>query len=202
MSEAVVETTEEKAPTQAEKDLARAIEIITPRATDGTTDDELKILLMKDGGFPFAKAGRLFNRAMESMGARLSAKDRFELVSETLLENDFAPVDWSEVQTVVEYLASEIDSTDEKQALVAVRRFAKENGIDLPKKPKASAGPGKGRGFRGQILDWFVANVEKSDDDFVAWMKTNEKPEALIKRFLGFRENARLVHAAMTEKGL
>lgn len=198
------EGTEETEPkqTQAQIDLARAVELVSPKAKAGASDEDMVIVLISEGGFGYKKAGRLLNLALVELGVRISAKDRYEQVCELLLENDFAPTEWSEVQSVVEYLAQEIDSTNEKQALVAVRKYAKENGIDLPKKPKSGGGAGRGRGFRGQIFDWLTENVTLDDDAFKAWMTENGKPESMTKRFLAFRETARKIHANMAAAGL
>jgi hypothetical protein len=202
MSDETNETTEAiDEPTQAQQDLEKARGIVEPLASAGKSDDEMVIALIQDGGFSFKKAGRYLNKALEALGVRMSAKDRYEAVCELLLENDFEPKTWDEVKKVAEYLAEELDSTTEKQALVSVRKFAKENGIELPKKPKGGGG-GRGKGFRGEIIEWMIENATASDEDFVAWMAGNSKPEALTKRFLGFREMARKIHVKLTEAGV
>lgn len=197
------DTTEDKPQTQAQIDLGRAVEIVKPLATAGKSEDEILVTLIQDGGFGYKKAGRLMNQALVELGVKMSAKDRYEAVCELLTENDFAPTEWSEVQSVIEYIAQEIDSTNEKQAAAAVRKYAKEQGIDLPKRPKGgSGGGGRGRGFRGEIFDWMVANPAASNDDFAKWMTGHGKPESMVKRFTAFRDTAVKIHEAMKAAGL
>ncbi len=200
MSEAAVtneETTEAEAKmTQSQIDLARAVELIKEKVAAGTGEDDLMILLIQEGGFGYKKAGRMLNQALVQLNVRISAKDRYEQVCELLIENDFAPTTWDEVLGVVSYLAEEIDSTNEKQALVSVRKYAKENEIALPKKPKSES-KGRGRGFRGQIFEWMIANVKATDDDFRAFMAEAGKPESMTKRYLFFRETSVKIHEAI-----
>ena len=56
-SDETTETTEVvKEPTQAEKDLAAAVEILKPLAKAGKSEDEMAIALIQNGGFAFKKA--------------------------------------------------------------------------------------------------------------------------------------------------
>jgi hypothetical protein len=199
-TETTEETTETQ-PKQSELDLAKAKELIEPLAVAGKSEDDMVVVLIQDAEFSAKKAFRYVRLALEALGVRMSSKERYEAVCELLLENDFQPTEWDEVKKVADYLAEEIDSTTEKQALVAIRKFAKENGIELPKRPKGGGG-GRGAGFRGQIIQWCIDNATASDDDFTAWMTSHEKPESLIKRFIGFREMARKIHVKLTEAGV
>lgn len=198
MSDSENGTTEEAEPTQAEQDLERAKTIIEPLAKAGQDEDAMVVALIQSD-FGAKKAFRYVNKALISLGVRMSTKDRYETVCELLLENDFQPTEWKEVKDVAEYLAQEIDSTTEKQAMVAIRKFAKDNGVTLPDRPKGKGGGGRGAGFKGVMLNWFVENITASDDDFKAFVKGHDKPETLAKRFLGYRAMALKVHAAMVE---
>lgn len=197
-----VTETEVTEPTQAELDLASATAIVGPLHASGADDDAMVVALIQEGGFNFKKAGRLLQKALEGMGVRVSAKDRYAQVSELLLENDFAPESWDDVAATLDWLVEQVGSTTEKQALVAVKKFAKDNGIELPAKPKGGGGAGRGRGFRGEILDWLVANVAASDEEFVKFMEESGKPVTMTKRFLTFRETAVKIHNAMVTAGL
>ena len=161
-------------PTQAELDLVRAIELVTPMAKSGKDEDEMIVALIQNGGFAFKKAGRLLNGALESLGVRMSAKERFEKVSALLINQDtpFAPKEWSEVDQICSWLSEELDSTDEKQALAAVKRFAKEQEIELPKRARGTSGGGGSRptAFRSVALNWMVEHPSATDEEFIAWL--------------------------------
>jgi hypothetical protein len=185
-------------PTAAQLELAKAKEIVTPMAKD-KSDEEMLIKLMTDGGFQAKKAMRLLQQSLEDLGVRMSNKDRYTQVSEMLLETNFAPETWDEVKAAVDYIAEQLEATDDRQALVAVRKFAKEKGIDLP--VKAKGGTRGQSGFRSQIHAWMRENATGTDADFAAWMKANEKSQGLINYYTRQLQVARDMAAAIVAAG-
>lgn len=178
----------EAEPTQAQLEMAKAKEIIEPLAKAGKSEDEMAIALIQNGGFAFKKAGRLLRKVLEDLGVRMSAKDRLAQASQMLLKADFAPKNWDEVVKVCEWLARELEATDAKQALNAVKKFAKEQGIELPIKPKGSGGGGAKTGFRAIFLSWLEANPTAEDATFDKWIKQHDRKASQVsfyKRILG-----------------
>ena len=203
MSEAAVAESEvEDGPTQSELDLQKAKAILEPMIRAGNkSDDEMQIALVTGAGFPFKKAGRLFARALEDLGVRMSRKDRSEQVAEILTKNKFAPKEWTEVQSVCEYLSTELDATDEKQALVAVKRFAKTNGITLPVRPKGVRGSGKGS-FRIKSLNWMEENPTATDQEFENWvLKDQQRKVADVRLYGRIHKTVRRVYEAAFANG-
>jgi len=160
-------------PTKAQLELAKAKEIITPMAKAGKSDDEMIIKLMQDGGFTAKQAIRYVNQSLEDLGVRMSNKDRQTAVNDMLLANDFAPSDWSEVVKSAEWISSELDATTDKQALGCIKKFAKENKIELPAKPRG-AGRSGGTSFRVVSLAWMEENPTSTDAEFEKWVLSNE----------------------------
>lgn len=178
----------EAEPTPAQLEMAKAKEIIEPMAKAGKSEDEMAIALIQNGGFAFKKAGRLLRKVLEDLGVRMSAKDRLEQASELLLKSDFAPKSWDEVVKVCEWLAGELEATDSKQALNAVKKFAKEQGIELPIKPKGSGGGGAKTGFRSVFLSWLETNPTADDATFDKWIGQHDRKASQVsfyKRILG-----------------
>ena len=171
-------------PTKAQLELAKATEIVKPMAKAGKSDDEMIIKLTQEAGFTIKQAMRLVNQALEDLGVRMSNKDRYTAVSDLLLANDFAPADWAEVVKTVEWISSELDATTDKQALGAIKKFAKENKIELPAKP-SGAGRSGGTSFRAVSLKWMEENVTATDDEFEAWVLSNEGRTAGDVRYYG-----------------
>lgn len=189
-------------PTQGQLELAKAKELIEPMARADSSDEEMVVKLITEGGFQFKKAGRLLQLALEDMGVRLSNKDRYEQASELLVKNDFAPDDWAEVIQVCEYLASELDATSEKQALVAVKKFAKENEITLPEKPKGGGGGNRSTGLRAKVHAWMVSNATASDADLKAWLEAEgESRQGHIRHYQVDFSIARKMAAAIVAAG-
>lgn len=183
----------EAEPTQAQLELAKAKEIIEPMAKAGKSDNEMAVALIQVGDFAFKKAGRLLRRCLEDLGVRMSAKDRLTQVSELLLSQDFEPKEWSEVTKVCEWLSEELDATDEKQAMKAVKKFAEAQGIELPKKPKG--GGSRKTGFRTTFYAWVIANPAATDAEFQAWVKPYDKRKGLVNALSRILGVAREVHA-------
>jgi len=167
-------------PTAAEAEFQKARKIIEPLARGGKSDEDMIVKLI-NSGFQAKKSFKLLKTALEDLGVRMSAKDRFEQVSELLLKNDFAPTEYSEVRDVCTYLASELDATDEKQAMVAVRKYAKVNNIELPKRPKGAGGPrSAGNSFLARKYKWMIENAKESSEAFVGFLQTEGKSQGAI----------------------
>ncbi len=157
-------------PTKAELELTKAKGILGPLAKADKSEDDMGVALVK-AGFSFNKAKRIMRKALEEMGVRMSSKDRLAKISEILLANDFAPKDWQEIVDICTYLATEVEATDEKQALGAVKKFAKAQGIKLPAKPKGKGGIGRpsATSYRTCSLEWIEANPLATEKEFVVW---------------------------------
>lgn len=136
-------------------------EIVNVGVSEGKSDDEIKIAIVQSG-ISFKDAQKFFQQAMEECGHRISPKARFAKICDVLDEMEFNPDTPDEVSAVAEKLAEQIDDTSEKQALAAMRKWAKENEIELPKPAKKAGGAGRGAGG-GLIqkgLDWLVENKD------------------------------------------
>jgi len=173
-----------KEPTAAELEYKKAKAIIEPLAREGKTDEVMLVTLIK-ADFPAKKAFRLIKSCLEDLGVRMSRKDRYALVSEILLKNDFAPTSWSEIRDICLYLASELEATDEKQALVSVRRYAKEKKIALPKRQRGEGGPRSGgNSFRARMHKWMIEHATESNEAFVGFLEGEGKKQTQINQFV------------------
>lgn len=190
---AVAENVEQEVPaklTQVEIDVTNAKKIVEPMARAGNTHDEMAIALVQNG-FSYKKAGNVLKRCLEDLGVLLSRKDRFSQVEEILIKNEFAPKEWSEVQAVIEYLARELDATSEKEAMVSVLKFAKQQKIDMPTKPRGQVGRNP-NSIRIKQLQWSLANATADDAAFKTWFESTgeEKGESYHLRIHTFMRQA------------
>lgn len=137
----------------------------------GKTDDEMLLEIVTQG-VKFKAAGRLFNQCMEAGGYRLSGKKRTEQINEILEESEFAPENYEEYAAMIERLTSEVNDTSEVQARKAIKAFAKENEIELPKLPAKSKG-----GIRSKIFDAVIANPAMTEGDLKEMLAGLSKDE-------------------------
>ncbi len=191
--EAVVE------PTAAELEFQKAKGILEPLARAGQTDEQMLVKLINEG-FQAKKSFRLIKSVLEDLGVRMSAKDRFTLVSEILMKNAFAPTEYSEVRDVCVFLASELEATDEKQAMRAVKKYAKENKIELPKRPKGMGPRSGGNSFRARSIKWMLENANETSEAYSKWLTGEKKSQGqinyLVRNFEVAKEIAAVLNAA------
>lgn len=155
------ENTEEV--TESPSDLEVASGHLQPLIDRDASEEEMVVELIQNG-FKFARAGRIMNQVLQSLGLRMSAKDRSSAVSELLVAWEFAPENWSQVEECATSISEEVDSTSKAQALTAIRKFAKENAIKLPAKPKG-AGGGTRSSKDDAFHSWILQNRDATSAD-------------------------------------
>ena len=141
-------------------------------------DDDKIMLDIVNKGVSFKAAGLLFKKVMEDKGFRVTAKERAEKAAKILkdaafgvfLDDDDEPMlddegnvvvlTTKDVDYMVATIAKEVPDTTDKQALAAIRKYAKEQKFDLP---KAKKGGGSGTGATGinkKVGEFMLANRE------------------------------------------
>lgn len=151
--------------------LEKVLEIVNPLVAEGQTDDEIRIAIIQSG-VPFKEAGKLFTQAMEQAGHRISPKARAEKIEIILEDAEFNPEAYSEVEEMVKRIAGEVPDTTEKQALAAIRKWAKDNEIELPKAPKKTAGRAAGGSIVGKTLEWLLEHKDATQEDVAEYVKS------------------------------
>jgi len=164
-------------------DLDIAKSVLNPLLSEDITEEELVVALIQfdSARFKFAKAGRLMNQVLESAGMRMNAKDRYAAANELLSSWEFFPESWDDIDGAVENLVEHIESTSKAQALSCVRRFAKDNEIELPEKPKAAKGGIRKASAFARFQTWALSNKDATDEDvkgFIDGLGVTEKQAA------------------------
>jgi hypothetical protein len=167
-------------PTAAELEFQKARALIEPMSRDGKSDEDMLVKLIQEG-FLAKKAFKLVRQSLEDLGVRMSTKDRYEQISEILLKNEFAPAEYSDLKDCVAFLTTEIEATDEAQALKAVKKFAKANSIELPKAPKGSRSSGKS--FRSRALRFMVDHACDDVSVFIKFLEDEKKTQTQINYY-------------------
>ena len=171
-------------------DSAKVKQIVEDGKIDGKTDNDMLVEIV-NSGVSFKAATKLFKQALEEGGYAINSKKRAELAAEKLVKSGFEPETYDDVKEMAELLVSGIPDTTNAQALAAIRKYAKEKGVELPKAPKGAAQPGV-RGFRAKMFGWMVQNPGATMDQFTDFVvKENGKKEVLAKRFWPVFETAR-----------
>lgn len=142
--------------------LEKVLEIVNAGVEAGKSDDEIRIDIIQSG-VTFKEAGKLFTQAMEEAGHRISPKQRSEKIAIILEDAEFNPETAEQVTKMVAKIVEEVADTSEKQALAAVRKWAKENEIELPKAPKKSAGRASGGSIVAKTLEWLLEHKDATE---------------------------------------
>lgn len=159
-------------------DTQKVEEIIEAGVAAEKTDDEMLVEIVQ-AGISFKSAGKLFNNVMTEKGYRIAAKERSAKAVTILDDLGFSPKNYDDVSKAIGALTRGIPDTNHKQAISLIRKYAKTNGIELPKKEKA---PG---GFRAKFLDAMSKNALLwSDDDVKNWLDDQGKddPEKIFNQ--------------------
>lgn len=138
--------------------------IIAEGVANGKTDDDMLIEII-GAGVSFKAAGKLFKTIMEDKGYRVSAKVRAEKANKILVDSDFGgagDVTAELVAATIAQIVADIPDTSEKQALVAIRKYAKEKEIAMP---KSSKGKGGGGSILDKACDWLKSNLSATEDE-------------------------------------
>lgn len=149
-------------------------EVIEAGLAAEQSDDEMLVEIV-NRGVSFKSAGKLFKSVMESKGLRISAKERAEKAAQILAGEDFGAEEVTEddIANAVSLITSGIADTSEKQALIAVRKYAKEKGIELPKVSKSGAGRSAGTGgLLKQISEFMLGNRDCDEAAIEAHIRT------------------------------
>lgn len=140
-----------KEPTKAQLAFENATGILKPLLDNGERDEnELgKALIM--AGVGFGESKNLLKKVLEASGIKMSASDRYELVSAALTERLFAPKEYSEVDAAITHFVKELDATNEVEARRAIERWAKKNDVTLPERPRGRKGGGVSGSVRRRV---------------------------------------------------
>jgi hypothetical protein len=160
-------------------DTEQVTSIIVEGVKAEKTDDQILVAIV-NAGISFKNAGKLFKQVMQEKGLRISSKSRQEQVFKILKSLRFKPKadDWEKVQAALDKIVEEVNDTDEKQALMMVKRYAKEGELILPKQPKKAAGA-KGN---VKVQEYMIANPSATKEEFSTFMLDLGKKEKMIDR--------------------
>ena len=163
-------------------DSQKVKEIVEDGIKSGKSDDDMLIEIVQSG-IKFKAAGRMFKEAMETGGYRITAKVRKEQCREMLVNEEFTPKNYEQVQEMMEKLSNEINDTTTSQAYSAIKSYAKEFEIELPKPDKKSTG-----GLRSKVFSWIVSNPTSTKEDMKAFITeqgdyTAERVEKYVRSY-------------------
>lgn len=171
--------------------------IVTAGHKAGKTDDDMLIEIVK-AGVPFKNAGKGFKEAMERLGFRITTKDRQAEIDKILSENKFSAESYDEVKKAMEHIVKKVANTTDKQAISAIRKYAKANGIEIPKAERKERGAG---GFKTRMYKWIQENPTATDAKFQKYLESEERSAGVVKKVLPLMAMVRAaVKTAMTPK--
>lgn len=167
-----VKMAEQNDQTQSDK----AAALIEEMHKAGKSKEEMIVALITKVGMKVAPASKAIKEQLTKLGAILSNKDRKEQGFAVLTEMKFSPKDASDVLAGVARIKDKVSQTNEKQAMVVIRAYAKEKGIELPKKAKGATN------LRMKIFTYMIENPTSTKAQFTKFMEENNRNENAIKR--------------------
>ena len=158
-------------------------EIVAAGVEAGKNDNDMLIEIV-EAGIKFKSAGKMFNRAMIDGGHRITAKDRKAEVRAILVDAEFAPESYDELQAMIERISNEVDDTTTSQANTICKSYAKEFEIELPKAPKKLSG-----GINAYIMSFLESTPTASKEELLAFVESKgpfvkaDRGEVLASRY-------------------
>ena len=144
------------------------ISIVVSGFEAGKSDDVI-IREIFETGVGFKDLRSVFNEVVESKGLRLSAKERKTLTNKTL--EGWTPETHSEVVAKAEELGKTLKLSESK-TLTAIRAWAKEEKVELPKAERKTREMKVGFGGHVRtLLDHLLANREETREGLEAFCK-------------------------------
>jgi len=137
--------------------------------------------------FKIKQLGSLVKREIAEQGLVVTNTQRKEMVFDILESGGFNPETWDDVQQVIEHIVAEVNDTDHKQALSAIRKYAKVNEIELPKRSTRKKSSGS---FRSQAIQFMIENSPCSDETLMEFVVEADRadPEKVVARLSKLRD--------------
>jgi len=135
---------------KADSEIVR--DIVVAGVEKEKSDDDMLLEIMQ-AGIKFKVAGKLFNKAMQEGGFKITASARKEQARKHLVEVEFNPTTYEQVTDMVDQLTKVISDTTTSQAHSCVKAYLKELEVEMPQAPKVPTG-----GLRNKIMDWICEN--------------------------------------------
>ena len=147
------------------------ISIVVSGLEAGKSDDVI-IREIFETGVGFKDLRSVFNEVVESKGLRLSAKERKTLTNKTL--EGWTPETHSEVVAKAEELGKTLKLSESK-TLTAIRAWAKEAKVELPKAERKTREMKVGFGGHVRtLLNHLLDNREETREGLEAFCKTQD----------------------------
>jgi len=147
--------------------------IVVAGIKSGKTDDAIMLELI-EAGVPVRDAYGEFKTALMAAGYLLKPAERNAKLAELL--EDFAPETGDDVSDMVNLMMEELPRTTDRQAMGAIRKYAKDNKIDLPKVKRLG-------GWKKKLFDWIASNPSATVDEMTAYVIELGRPETVAKRY-------------------
>ena len=122
------------------------------------------IVEIVQSGVAYRKALKTFDAAMLHLGfvtKPMKTADRNEAVGKMMAEAEFKPESYQEIQDAANHVEKTLEGVTQAQAVSSIRKWLKENEIEIPKKPKKAKEAGSS-GIKKHI-DWMFDNAGQGD---------------------------------------
>jgi len=139
----------------------------------GKSDNEIQLELI-EAGVPVRDAVGEFRTALMAAGMLLKPKERNAKLAELL--DGFSPESGDDVSAKLRELMDAVPRTTERQAMAAIRKYAKDNKFELPKVKRVG-------GFKKKVFDWMLANPTATVSELGEFVAKKGKPESVAKRY-------------------
>ena len=168
-------------PEMNDKTDSQKVEEIVAAGVEAEKDDDTMLIEIVQSGVKFKHANKLFAKAMEAGGFRITSKARKAEARDILVEAEFTPADYDAVTAMCEVLCEAVNDTTTSQAFAIIKSYCKEFEIELPKPVKVKKASG---GLRAKVFAWIVENPQSDKDGMEQFIKDQDVAEDRVVKYL------------------
>jgi uncharacterized protein (DUF885 family) len=137
------------------------------------SDDQIMMELI-EAGVHVKDAWGQFRAALMGAGLLLNPTERAEKLAELL--KGFEPITGVDVSTKLSELMEAVPRTTDRQGMAAIRKFSKDNSIELPVVKRIG-------GWKKKLFDWITEHPSASQEEMAAYVSELGRPDTIARRY-------------------
>jgi hypothetical protein len=181
-----------------EETVDRALEVFKSCIEKGMDDEATKMAMIQSGGATFKNVTRLYNQYLIDEGMAMTKEDKEAIVDDVMSDADVSTEEG--FSNAVEAIVERGTNISEKSAVALVRKYAKDNELEVFKATKAGSS-GAGRvGFTAKYHEWLVNNPSATEKEAEEFINNSEYSSDNVRSHASYYQGIRKMANAIAAK--
>jgi hypothetical protein len=171
-----------------EETVDKALEVFKDCMEKNMDDESTKLAMIQAGGATFKNVTRLFNQYMIDEGYAMTKEDKETIVDDVMSDADVSTEEG--FQAAVDAIVERGVNISDKSAAALVRKYAKDNEIEVYKAAKAGSGTGR-VGFAAKYYELLIANPAISEEEAAEFINNSEYSTDNVRNHMSHYQSIR-----------